>query len=187
VAPLWLLSVMFGLNTVAVVILQVRVSRGVSGPESACRYVLYGSILLGAGCVVFSVSGAGDSAWVAGVLLLVAVAVQVVGEMMQAAGSWELSFGLAPDGKHGQYQAFFGNGFTVAEMAGPLVLTGLIVYWGPPGWIALGALFAAAAALMQPTVRWALASGQFARGNARDNTPRDDRACTNLFPAMDEK
>jgi MFS family permease len=152
-APVWLLSLLFVLNTLAVVTFQVRVSRGVHDQQSARRYVLRGSLLLAAGCVVFAFSAAGGSAWVAGVLLLVAVIVQVAGEMMHAAGSWELSFSLAPPHKHGQYQAFFGNGFTVAEMAGPSVLTALIVYWGPAGWILLGAVLVAAAAAMQPVVR----------------------------------
>ncbi|MFB6891579.1 MFS transporter [Kitasatospora sp. NPDC056327] len=153
-APVWLLSVMFMLNTVSVVLFQVRVSSGVTGLHSATRYVFAGSALLGLGCVVFALTGAGGSAWVAGLLLLVAVAIQALGEMMQAAGAWEISFGLAPPGKHGQYQAFFGNGTTVAEMVGPLLLTGLIVYWGAPGWILLGALFVVVAALVRPAVRW---------------------------------
>ncbi|MCJ0873386.1 MFS transporter [Streptomyces sp. AP-93] len=153
-APTWLLSLMFMLNTVAVVLFQVRISQGVTGLQSASRYVFLGSVLLAAGCVVFAFTGSSESAWVAGGLLLTAAAIQAVGEMMQAAGSWELSFGLAPEGKHGQYQAFFGNGTTVAEMIGPLALTGLIVYWGAPGWILLGGLFVAAAAALRPVVRW---------------------------------
>lgn len=155
VAPTWLLSPMFMLNTVAVVLFQVRVSRKVT-LENASRYVFFGSSLLAAGCVVFACTGSSGSAWVAGILLMTAVAIQVVGEMMQAAGSWELSFGLAPEGKHGQYQAFFGNSTTVAEMVGPLVLTGLIVYWGGPGWLLLGALFVAASAALHPVVRWGI-------------------------------
>lgn len=154
-APTWLLSPMFIVNTVAVVLFQVRVSHGVT-LQSAGRYVFLGSTLLAAGCVVFATTGISGSAWVAGILLMVAVGVQVVGEMMQAAGSWELSFGLAPEGKHGQYQAFFGNGTTVAEMIGPLALTGLIVYWGVPGWLLLGALFVAASAAVPPVARWGI-------------------------------
>jgi MFS family permease len=78
----------------------------------------------------------------------------VVGEMMQATGEWEVSFGLAPAGKTGQYQAFFGNGITVAEMLGPLVLTGLVVYWGAPGWIVLAVMFVVVSIAMTPVVRW---------------------------------
>ncbi|WP_424215826.1 MFS transporter (plasmid) [Streptomyces sp. BI20] len=174
-APTWLLSLMFMLNTVAVVLFQVRVSRGVRGLESAARYVLRGSLLLAAGCVVFAWTGSTDSAWVAGGLLLTAVAVQALGEMMQAAGSWELSFGLAPEGRHGQYQAFFGNGTTVAEMVGPLALTGLIVYWGAPGWLLLGGLFVVASAALGPVARW---GARVRAAEAEASAPAPDPATT---------
>ncbi|GAB7108604.1 MFS transporter [Streptomyces phaeofaciens JCM 4814] len=153
-APKWVLSVMFVLNTLAVVVFQVRVARGVTDLTSAARYVVRGGLLLGAGCVVFAFSGSGGSAWSAVLLLIAAAGVQTVGEMAQMAGTWEISFGLAPDGRHGQYQAFFGSGLTVAEIVGPLALTGLLVYWGAPGWILLGALFAAAGFAMVPVVKW---------------------------------
>ncbi|MDT3724042.1 MFS transporter [Streptomyces sp. DSM 41972] len=172
-APKWVLSVMFVLNTLAVVVFQVRVSRGVTGMASAARYVVRGGLLLGAGCVVFAFSGSGGSAWSA-ILLLAAAAVQTLGEMVQMAGTWEISFGLAPDGRHGQYQAFFGSGLTIAEIVGPLALTGLLVYWGAPGWILLGALFAAAGCAMVPAVRWGerrLAAAQPAPDGAPKTTP----------------
>lgn len=153
-APVSLLSVMLMLNTVAVALFQVRVSDGVKDLRSATRYVLVGSFLLAGACVVFALSSVWDNAWLAGALLVVAAAVMVVGEMMQAAGEWEVSFGLAPRGKTGQYQAFFGNGMTVAEMFGPLVLTGLIVYWGVGGWILLAVAFVAVSAVMRPVVLW---------------------------------
>lgn len=153
-APAWVLSVMFVLNTLAVVVFQVRVSRGVTGLASAARYVVRGGLLLGVGCVIFAFSGSPDSVVPAFLLLVAAAAVQTLGEMVQMAGTWEISFGLAPDGRHGQYQAFFGMGLTVAEIVGPLALTGLIVYWGAPGWILLGALFVIAGFLMVPAVRW---------------------------------
>ncbi|GAA4693778.1 MFS transporter [Streptomyces youssoufiensis] len=163
-APVSLLSVMLMLNTVVVALFQVRVSEGVKDLTSAIRFLLLGSFLLAAACVAFAFSGTWDSAWTAGVLLVVAAALMVVGEMMQAAGEWEVSFGLAPKGKTGQYQAFFGNGITVAEMLGPLVLTGLIVYWGAPGWILLGGLFVAVSAAMAPAIRWG--------GRVRDENER---------------
>ncbi len=153
-APPWVLSVMFMLNTLAVVVFQVRVASGVSDLTSAARYVVRGALLLGASCVIFAFSGRGGSAWADVLLLIAAAGVQTIGEMAQMAGTWEIAFGLAPDHKQGQYQAFFGSGLTVAEIVGPLALTGLLVYWGSPGWILLGGLFLAAGFAMTPVVRW---------------------------------
>lgn len=52
---------------------------------------------------------------------------QVVAEMGQSAGSWQLSFELAPADRVGEYQGFFGTGVAVARTAGPLVLTALLL------------------------------------------------------------
>lgn len=153
-SPKWIVAVMFALNTLGVAFFQIRFARRVTGMASAGRYVVKGGLVLGASCVVFAYSGSGGSAWSAVVLLLAATAIQTLGEMMQSPATWEISFGLMPEGRHGQYQAFFGSGLTVAELIGPLVLTGLIVYWGSYGWLLLGALFVAASFLMVPAVRW---------------------------------
>lgn len=147
-APVWSLSVLFLLNTAIVVAFQVRVSSGVRDARSARRYIVAGACLLAASCLVFSLSAVAGGAWVGVLVLVIAAALQVGGEMMHSAGSWELSFSLAPDGRHGEYQAFFGNSFTASEIAGPLALTGLIVYLGIPGWWILGALFIVAALLL---------------------------------------
>jgi MFS family permease len=153
-APKWVLSAMFVLNTLAVVVFQVRVARGVANLASAARYVIRGGLLLGASAVFFAFSGRSSSAWGAIFLLLVATAVLTLGEMVQMPATWEISFGLAPDGRHGQYQAFFGSGITAAQVIGPPTLTGLVVYWGAPGWILLGVMFVVASFVMAQAVRW---------------------------------
>ncbi|WP_328666334.1 hypothetical protein [Streptomyces sp. NBC_00322] len=43
----------------------------------------------------------------------------------------------------------------MARMLGPLLLTTLIVGWGAPGWLLLGAPFLVAGPAMGPAVRWA--------------------------------
>ncbi|MFG3556861.1 hypothetical protein ACGGAQ_20995 [Micromonospora sp. NPDC047557] len=93
---------------------------------------------------MFALSGVDTAPWQAAAVLLLAAGLQVVGEMMQASGSWEISFGLAPAGRQGQYQGFFGAGTAVARVLGPLLRTTLIVTWGTPGWFLLGAIFVAA-------------------------------------------
>jgi len=154
-APHPMVATLLVLNTVSVVLFQVRVARRVTGLESAARLVRYAGLVMFGSCAVFALSGLGSSMWVAAIALLVAAALQVVGEMMLASGAWEISFDLAPADKQGQYQGFFGTGVAVARMCGPLLLTALIINWGTPGWFVLGGLFVAAGAAMGPAVAWA--------------------------------
>ncbi len=79
----------------------------------------------------------------------------VAAEMLQSAGSWQLGFDLAPAGRVGEYQGFFGTGVTVARTLGPLLLTALLVGMGVPGWLLLGGLLLVTSYAMGPAVRWA--------------------------------
>jgi len=153
-APLWSVSAIFVLNTVMVVFFQVRVARGVSDLSSATRVLRSAGLLLLAGCVAYAASAADMPSWAAAGILLLAAAVLTVGEMRQTVATTEISFGLSPEGRHGQYQAFFGMGLTAAEAVGPLLLTGLIVYGGWWGWVLLGGGFLLASLAMGPAVRW---------------------------------
>jgi hypothetical protein len=56
----------------------------------------------------------------------------------------------------GQYQGMFTTGEATAHMVGPALMTTLVVGWGQPGWLALGALFVLATAPAVPATRWAL-------------------------------
>ncbi|HEX6360150.1 MFS transporter [Actinophytocola sp.] len=154
-APGWTVSALLVLNTVSVVLCQVSVASRVTGLAGAVRFMRYAGVTLLGACVVFATSGFAGPSWLAVAVLLVAAALQAGAEMMQASGAWEISFGLAPDGRHGQYQGFFGSGFTVARMLGPLLVTTLVLGWGTVGWLVLGAMFLAAGMAMGPAVRWA--------------------------------
>ena len=108
----------------------------VTDVDTAARQVRAAGAVLLVACVVFALSAAGSLA-----------------ELMQASGSWQLGFDLAPAGKHGQYQGFFGSGCTVARMLGPLLVTTLIISWGTAGWLLLGGLFLLAGLATVPAVR----------------------------------
>ncbi|WP_405616175.1 MFS transporter [Streptomyces sp. NBC_00076] len=151
-APTWLVSALFVLNTGAVMAFQVRMARGVVGLASATRAVRRSGWVMLAACAVFALS-AGASPWVAVGALVAGAALQVVAEMGQSAGSWQLSFDLAPADRVGEYQGFFGTGVTVARTLGPLVLTSLLVGWGTPGWLLLGGATLAASYAMGPATR----------------------------------
>ena len=151
-APAWLVSALFVLNTGAVMVFQVRMARGVSGLASATRAVRRSGWVMLAACAVFALS-AGASPCVAVGVLVVGAVLQVIAEMGQSAGSWQLSFDLAPAERVGEYQGFFGTGVTVARTLGPLVLTTLLVQWGTPGWLLLGAVTLGASYAMGPAAR----------------------------------
>ncbi|WP_306321126.1 MULTISPECIES: MFS transporter [unclassified Streptomyces] len=153
-APGWVVSALFVLNTLGVMAFQVRVARGVTGLSTAVRIVRRSGIVMLAACVVFAASAAGGlGPWGAAAVLVAASVLQLVGEMQQSAGSWQLSFTLAPPHRVGQYQGFFGTGGPLARTAGPLLMTTLLITWGVPGWLLLGTLFLAAGAAMAPATR----------------------------------
>ncbi|WP_307044382.1 MFS transporter [Streptomyces achromogenes] len=165
-APAWLVSALFVLNTAAVTVFQVRAARGVTGLESATRAVRRAGWVMCAACAVFALS-AGASPWVAAGVLVLGSVLQVAAEMGQSAGSWQLSFDLAPADRVGEYQGLFGTGVTVARTLGPLVLTWLLVEWGTPGWLLLGAATVAASYAMGPAARRA-AAGRDAAGRCAE-------------------
>ena len=151
-APKWLVAVLLLMNTVTVVAFQVRASRGVETVAQGAVALRRAGIVLAVACVIFAMSG-GVSAPVAVTLLLVATMVHVTGELLQSAGGWAVSFGLAPEDRQGEYQGLFSTGFAATSMLAPAVLTALCVTWGWPGWIVLGAVFTAAGVGMVPIVR----------------------------------
>ncbi|MFG2874921.1 MFS transporter [Streptomyces sp. NPDC048337] len=152
-APGWLVSALFVLNTVAVMLFQVRMARPVGDLDSARRAVRVSGLVMAASCAVFAVSALPGAGWAAAALLVAGAVLQVDAEMRQSAGSWQIGFSLAPADRIGQYQGFFGTGVPVARTAGPLVLTSLILVWGIPGWLLLGAVLLAASYGMGPAVR----------------------------------
>ncbi|WP_079144803.1 MFS transporter [Streptomyces agglomeratus] len=154
-APQWLVSALFVLNTLAVTFLQVRTARRVTGLATAARAVRHSGLIMLVACAVFALSGARMSPWVAGAVLVCGAVLFVAAEMLQSAGSWQIGFDLAPPGRVGEYQGFFGTGVTVARTLGPLLLTALLVTWGTPGWLLLGGLFLAASYATGPAARLA--------------------------------
>jgi MFS family permease len=154
-APTWLAAVVLTVNTLGVMLFQVRLARRVTDVSSAARTIRTAGLVMLAACAVFAATAGTASPWLTGAVLIVAALLQVVAEMLQAAGSWELSFGLAPAGRHGLYQGMYSSGIPLARILGPAALTGLILGYGAPGWLILGALIAAAGLATVPVTRWA--------------------------------
>jgi hypothetical protein len=154
-APTWVVGVLVLANTITVVLFQVRVSRGIGTVREGARANARAGFVLALACVVFAVSGSGGT-WLAVTLLVLGALVQVGGELLQAAGSWAIGFGLAPDDAQGQYQGLYATGFSLSAMLAPAVLVALVVTVGWPGWLVLGVVFVVTGLLVPPAAAWAL-------------------------------
>ncbi|AYF29145.1 MULTISPECIES: MFS transporter [Micromonospora] len=153
-APNWLISACLLVNTVVVILFQVRASRGTEDLTGAGRAARRAGVLLAVACALFA-AGGGVPVAAAVPLLLGGALVHVVGELWHAAAGWGISFGLAPAHAHGQYQGAYGMGMQLGSMVAPVVVTTLAIGWGVPGWLVLGVVFMLLGALVPPVVRWA--------------------------------
>lgn len=142
-APVPVYAAILLLNTVMVVLFQVRASRGSKDVAGGVRAMRISGALL-AGCCVLYALAAGQPAWVAAVVLLAGGAVHVFGELLHSAGSWALAFDLAPEHAHGQYQGVFNMSIQLGGVLTPVVGTALVMGAGWPGWLVLAAVLLAA-------------------------------------------
>jgi hypothetical protein len=138
-APAWTVGALMALNTVLVVALQVRASRGAETVDGAARALRRSGWALLVACLVFAVSDRVPLALVAGVVVL------TLAELWHSSGAWGLSFALAPPDRQGQYLGAFAMGSRIYDTAGPALATGLTLGAGALGWAALGVLFLVAA------------------------------------------
>ncbi|MFF1908101.1 MFS transporter [Kitasatospora sp. NPDC058218] len=146
-------------NTLLVITLQVRATRGTEDPATAARVCGRAGLILAASCLVLALAH-GLPAAVAAVVVLVGVALQAFGEVLSQAGGWALSYDLAGERDHGAYQGVYNAGSAASLMIGPAVVSTAVVGWGLFGWVALGVLLAAAGLAMGPAVRWARRQGR---------------------------
>lgn len=155
-APRWIISVVFAVNTVTVVLFQVRAARGTDTLAGAARASRRAGLALLVACLIFPLT-AGTHDGLTVVLLVAAALVQVTAELWYSAGGWGISFGLAPEHAHGQYQGTYAMGHQFGQMIAPVAVTALTLGWGAPGWVLLGAAFAVVGCLVPPVVRRAVA------------------------------
>lgn len=93
--------------------------------------------------MAYALAGYGDVA-TACVLLVLAALVHGLGEIFGEAGGWGMAFELADPRRAGAYQGLTQTGYAVAAMLSPVLVTASALQHGTIGWVALGALFAAA-------------------------------------------
>lgn len=154
-APTQMVAVLLVLNTVAVSLFQVRLSRGTDTVPRAASSMVAGAVWIAVAFCLLAFSGR-VSRWDAAAVLVVGASVHVVGEMITSSAQWGLSMGLAPTERQGQYQGFASLGFGISSTVAPTLITWLCIDWGAPGWFVLAAMILGAAALMPTASAWAL-------------------------------
>lgn len=144
-APRWLAAALFLLAAVVVAAIQVPATRSIRDTRSASRLITWSGPLFIAswGCIALASLPAAVSA---SVLLVVGLLLHALGEVWQAAGTFELSFALADDEAHGQYQGVMGLGHSLAEAVAPALVIGACVSWGGAGWLTMAVVVAVAGA-----------------------------------------
>ncbi|MDF9817061.1 MFS transporter [Streptomyces sp. SPB162] len=153
-APPVLVSGIVAVNTVMVICLQIRFSRGAEDDGRAARMCRNAGLALFAACALMAFTGGMPGPPATVLLLLFAVAL-TFGELWLSAGTFGLSFSLAPEGMHGQYQGFFSLGRGAANAVAPSLIALLCLGSHPAeGWLVLGAVFAAAGATAPLAVRY---------------------------------
>lgn len=156
-APTVMVAVLLVINTAAVALFQVRLSRRADSVEAGAKALVRGALWIAAGFAIVALADRG-SLWMAVGFLVAGALVHVVGEMIGSGGQWGLQMGLAPHERQGQYQGFAGLGFSVMAVIGPPIVTFFTVDMGEKGWLMLAALMVGISLASVPAARWALAS-----------------------------
>ncbi|MFE2970160.1 MFS transporter [Streptomyces sp. NPDC059340] len=172
-APRWIISAVFIMSSVIVVAFQRRVSAGTEDVGVGARVLRRTAPLaVIALALFFSASYTRDVVTIA--LLLCGLAFLTWSEMCFAAGEYSLSYGLARDERHGQYQGAFAVGVGLGSAAAPPVVTGLCLGLGPAGWAVLASLLLGAGALVPAATRSASAAIAASRETTRDQQSQSD-------------
>lgn len=143
-APLALTGLLFALNTVLVVFLQVRATRNIAARRGIDRSYRTAAISFVLACAGFALA-AGATTFVAVVLLVLALGALTIGELESTAGEWFLSVELAPARLQGRYLSVFKTSMALQQAIGPALVTIALVSWGQMGWLALALVLAAGA------------------------------------------
>jgi MFS family permease len=139
VAPGWSVTAAFIINTVLVVLLQVRLSDKVKSIRDGGTALRRAGLSLMVGCLAMSLMR-GMPAWSALLLLLVGVLLLSLGEIWYVAGTYAMEYGLPPEYAQGQYQGLAGTVTSLSTAVAPILLLGLAISLGRAGWIGLGML-----------------------------------------------
>lgn len=152
-APRWSISLLVLINTIVVVLFQVRVGRNVKSLRNGGSALRHAGVVFLVSCSAMGLA-TGLPGWAALLLLVAAVILHSFGELWHAAGSFALEFGLAPKHAQGQYHGLLMISAGGGQAAAPVLLVGLCLSLGRTGWAGLGACFALLGLVGPTLARW---------------------------------
>jgi hypothetical protein len=155
--PLWMISVLFVLNTALVVLFQMRVVRRITSHSDAAAGWRLAGLLFLLGCTLMAALSLGTPlAMPLDVAVILAAAVlHTFGELWHGSGQFSLALGLADITMMGRYQGIFNLEEGIAGCLAPLFVGYLCTSAGPWGWLGLGGPLALAGLAAGPAVRTA--------------------------------
>lgn len=156
-APKSLVSLLLAINTIMVVLLQVRLARRTQNARLSALMLRRAGLSLLICTVLLAVTGVHlpGGVWLEVALLVAATVMLTFGEMWQTAGAWGASLALSPESARVKFLAAFNLGPTVRNVAGPLIITAWVIRYGTGGWLALGAALALAGLATPAVTGWA--------------------------------
>jgi hypothetical protein len=141
-APLALTGLLFTLNTILVVALQVRSVRKVTTAGGIGQSYRTAARAFALSCVAFALAGR-VSHLVTIALLVIGLAALTRGELENTAGESFLAVELAVARLRGRYLSVFKSSVALQQAIGPALVTMLITTLGRAGWLAIGSLLVA--------------------------------------------
>jgi MFS family permease len=150
-APRWWVSVIMLVNTIGVILFQVRVSRGSGDIKVGAKQVQRAGFAVAAACLLYALS-AGVNTLLACTLLILAMMVHVYGELVGSSGSWSIGFGMADEKHQGQYQGVYSLSWGVGGTIGPSFVIAMAITLGQIGWVYMAILFAITGTLSHKVV-----------------------------------
>jgi MFS family permease len=150
-APRWWVSVIMLINTIAVVLFQVRMSKGINDVDAAARQFQKAGFYIAIACLFYGLAK-GVSPILGATLLVLAMLVHVVGELMASTGSWSIAFELADQNRQGAYQGLWRMGFGTMNVIGPSLVIFLAIGLGQIGWVIMAIYFVLVGLFMKRVV-----------------------------------
>jgi MFS family permease len=152
-APRWSVSAFVIVNTIIIVLFQVRVGKTVQTiRQGGAAFRRAGAIFL-VSCSAMGLAR-GLPAWGALLLLGGAVVLHTYGELWHGSAIYALDFGLAPPQAQGQYQGLVGMGNFAGQAMTPLILVGVVLTAGRIGFVLLGTWFVLLGLTAPAVARW---------------------------------